>query len=85
MYYTSESSDLTELLTNPFTSIAATLLFSQNVEGGIFSRITMTSMTGAWYKTITPFEAILVGLVILEVTVLIYYSNIHLCIKVCIL
>lgn len=43
------------------------LLPVQNVEGGVFSRITMTSMTSAWYLKLTHFEAVLVGLVVLQV------------------
>ncbi|OXA60586.1 uncharacterized protein LOC110845122 [Folsomia candida] len=51
---------------------ATAALLVGGAEGGIFHRITMTSMTSAWYLTIGKFEAIIVGLLILEIFVLRY-------------
>jgi len=48
-------------------SLFLSTIFSIPVDAGIFYRITMTSMTQAWYMKLTPFESILLGLVILQV------------------
>ncbi|ODM98445.1 hypothetical protein Ocin01_08231 [Orchesella cincta] len=62
---------LNEVSTIPF--LALSLLPVENVEGGIFSRITMTSMTSAWYLPLSHFEALFVGLAILEIMVMRYF------------
>ncbi|CAL8112773.1 unnamed protein product [Orchesella dallaii] len=56
-----------------FPLLALSLLPVENAEGGIFSRITMTSMTSAWYLPITHFEALFVGLALLEIFVMRYF------------
>ncbi len=50
-----------------FPVLALSLLPIENVNGGIFSRITMTGMTSKWYLRLSHFEAIFVGLVVLQV------------------
>jgi hypothetical protein len=50
------------------SSIASTLLLSQNTDAGLFSRITMTSMTSAWYHRLTNHvDVVLICLLIFEV------------------
>ncbi len=55
-------------------SVLPAVLFSSlgGVDGGIFHRVTMTSMTGNWYLPITHSQAIIVGLVILEIFIFRY-------------
>lgn len=66
-----DTSTLDSLFINDLKSvplIALSLLPVGNVNGWVFTRITMTSMTGKWYLPLTHFEALLVGLVVLEVS-----------------
>jgi hypothetical protein len=47
--------------------LSSGLLLFSGLSEGIFSRVTMTSMTGNWYQPLTPVETLLVGLVVLQV------------------
>jgi len=50
------------------SSIASTALLAQYGSAGLFSRITMTSMTSAWYHRLEDhIEVVLMCLVIFEV------------------